>query len=248
MAVSHATANASRVALVFGGSRGIGAAAVQRLAADGFDVAFTYVSRADSAAKVTENAKGHGGRVLAIRADSANPDAIESAVAQTVAQLGPLNALVVNAGVIGRGPIGSVPVQELDRMLNINVRGVFLSIQAAVPHLAADARVVTIGSNVSIRTGTVGAGVYQLTKTALIGLVKGAALDLADRRITVNNIQPGPTDTDMKAGALDALAANSPLKRVGSADEIAALISFLTSPESGYMTGTTVTIDGGYTL
>ncbi|MGW2767341.1 SDR family NAD(P)-dependent oxidoreductase [Streptomyces sp. NPDC001275] len=248
MAVGHATANAFRVALVFGGSRGIGAAAVQRLAADGFDVAFTYVSRADSAAKVTENAKGHGGRVLAIRADSANPDAIESAVAQTVAQLGPLNALVVNAGVIGGGPIGSVPVQELDRMLNINVRGVFLSIQAAVPHLAADARVVTIGSNVSILTGTVGAGVYQLTKTALIGLVKGAALDLADRRITVNNIQPGPTDTDMNAGALDALAANSPLKRVGSADEIAALISFLTSPESGYMTGTTVTIDGGYTL
>jgi 3-oxoacyl-[acyl-carrier protein] reductase len=139
-------------------------------------------------------------------------------------------------------------VEDLDQMLNVNVRAVFLSIQATVPHLVDGARVITIGSNVAIRTGFQGSSVYQLTKTAVAGMVKGVALDLAPRGITVNNIQPGPTETDMTAGMTEMLAGMSPLKRVGKPQEIAGLISYLASEESGYMTGASLTIDGGLTL
>jgi 3-oxoacyl-[acyl-carrier protein] reductase len=235
-------------ALVFGGSRGIGAAVVRRLAADGFAVAFTYVSRPHTAKDLVADVESRGGTAVAIDADSADPAAIRGAVARAAQELGDLSAVVVNAGIMRRGTVEEFPLEDLDLMLDVNVRGVFLAIQAAVPHLLDGARVVTVGSNTAIRTGTVGSSVYQLTKTALVGLVKGVALDLAPRRITVNNIQPGPTETDMAAASLDVLAAASPQKRVGSPDEIAALISFLVGPESGYITGASLTIDGGFTL
>ncbi|MET0334318.1 MAG: SDR family NAD(P)-dependent oxidoreductase, partial [Rhizobacter sp.] len=193
-------------ALVFGGSRGIGAAAVERLAADGYAVAFTYVSRADKAEELARKVEANGGQAHAIAADSADAAAIESAVAQAVERFGSLSVVVVNAGIFRMGTIGSVAVSELDLMLDVNVRAVFLSIQPAVPHLVDGARIITIGSNVAIRTGMAGASVYQMTKTAVAGLVKGVALDLAPRGITVNNIQPGPIDTDINAGSLDVLA------------------------------------------
>ena len=235
-------------ALVFGGSRGIGAAAVQRLAADGYAVAFTYVSRPDSAQALVAQIVQAGGRAHAIAADSADAQAIRSAVALAVERFGALQVVVVNAGIYKAGSIDAVPLADLDQMLAINVRGVFLAVQASMPHVLDGGRIITIGSNVALRTGQAGSSVYQLTKTAVAGLVKGAALDLAPRGITVNNIQPGPVETDLTADWTEALAQRSPLKRVGKPQEIGALVSYLAREESGYMTGASLTIDGGLTL
>ncbi|MBD9596677.1 SDR family oxidoreductase [Ensifer sp. ENS05] len=242
------TINQRKTALVFGGSRGIGGAAVEQLVKDGFDTAFTYVSRRDSANALVANIGSIGGRAIAIQADSGDPEAIRAAVAKTVDLLGPIDAVVVNAGILRINTVQSVSLEELDMMLNINVRGVYLSIQAAVPYLKDGGRVITIGSNVAISTGSPGASVYQLTKAAVAAMVKGLALDLAPRRITVNNIQPGPTETDMNAGAIEMLSARSPLKRVAAPGEIAGVVSYLASPASSYMTGSSLTIDGGLTL
>lgn len=238
----------SKVALVFGGSRGIGAAVVTRLAKEGYAVAFTYVSREDKAAALVAATFAGGGTALAIRADSADPVQIGSAVAATVARFGAIDVLVVNAGILRLGTVDAVALEELDLMLDVNVRGVYLAIQAAVPHLRDGGRVVTIGSNVAVRTGIAGASVYQLTKAAVAAMVKGLALDLAPRKITVNNLQPGPTDTDMNAGALEILAEKSPIGRVATADEIAGLLSYVVRDEASYMTGASLTIDGGYSL
>lgn len=242
------TINERKTALVFGGARGIGGAAVERLVEDGFDTAFTYVSRPDSANALVAKMEAIGGRAIAIQADSGDPAAIRAAVAKTVDILGPLDAIVVNAGILRLNTVEAVSLEELDAMLNINVRGVYLSIQAAVPHLKDGGRVITIGSNTAIRTGMSGASVYQFTKAAVAAMVKGLALDLAPRRITVNNVQPGPTDTDMNKGAVEALSTRSPLKRVANPEEIAGVVSYLASPASAYMTGSSLTIDGGWTL
>lgn len=238
----------SRSALVFGGSRGIGAATVLRLAKDGYAVAFTYASRKDKAGELVEVIVGGGGHALAIQADSSDVDQIRAAVYEAVDRLGKIDVLVVNAGVYGKGMVDDMPVELLDRMLDINVRGVFLSIQATVPHLKDGGRVVTIGSNVAVRASFPGSSVYQFTKASLAAMVKGVALDLAPRSITVNNIQPGPTDTDMNDGNLDMLADMSPLRRVAKPSEIAGLVAYIVSDEAGYMTGTSLTIDGGFSL
>ncbi|WP_442679334.1 SDR family oxidoreductase [Sphingomonas sp. ASY06-1R] len=238
----------NKVALVFGGARGIGAAAVARLAQDGFAVAFTYVSRDDKAQALVTAVAAGGGQALAIKADSSDVDQIRDAVAQTVATFGKINTVVVNAGIFTMGTIDVATVAQLDQILNINVRGVFLAIQAAAAQMTDGGRVITIGSNVVHRTGTPGASMYQFSKAAVASMVKGLALDLAPRRITVNNVQPGPTNTDINAAYLEALAEKSPLKRVAEPSEIAGLISYMASADAGYMTGASVTIDGGYTL
>lgn len=242
------TTQPGKIALVFGGSRGIGAAAVQRLAADGYSVAFTYVSRSDKANALVASLETQGAKALAIQADSANPEAIRQAASQAVDRFGSIGVLVVNAGLLRTGTIDTVSLEDLDLMLDVNVRGVYLAIQAVVPHLQDGARVITIGSNAAVRTGMAGTSVYQLTKTAVAGLVKGVALDLAPRGITVNNIQPGPTHTDMTADAIDMLAERSPLQRVAQPEEIAGLISYLVRDEARFVTGSSITIDGGFTL
>lgn len=162
---------------------------------------------------------------MAIRADSADADAIQAAVAQFIARHGKIDFVLVNAGLFRMNRVEAVALDELDAMLAVNVRGAYLSIQAAAPHIVDGGRVVTIGSNVAIRKGFAGSSVYQMTKGAVAAMVKGLALDLAPRRITVNNIQPGPTATDINAGAIDTLSDMSPLKRVASPDEIAGLVS-----------------------
>lgn len=240
--------NASKVALVFGGSRGIGAATVRRLASDGFAVAFTYVSRAVAADELVSELTAAGGKVYSIKADSGEADEIRSAVGAAVSKFGKLDTVVVNAGIFKLGTVDAVAIDDLDTMLKINVRAVFLSIQAAAPHIKDGGRIITIGSNVVHRTGMAGASVYQFTKAAVASMVKGLALDLAPRHITVNNVQPGPTDTDINTGAIDVLSGMSPLKRVAAPKEIAGLISYLASDESSYMTGASLTIDGGFTL
>ena len=243
-----ATKDHDRTALVFGGSRGIGAAIAQRLAVDGFQVALTYVSRPERAAVVVASIQAAGSSAIAIRADSADPSDIGAAVATTVSRYGPLDVAVVNAGVLKMGLIADFPIEDLDLSLGINVRGVYLAIQAAARQMKDGGRIITIGSNTASKTGSAAGTVYAMTKAAVAAMVKGIALDLAPRRITVNNIQPGPIETDMTADMVSALTDMIPLKRVGQPAEIAALAAYLSSAEAGYMTGASLTIDGGYVL
>jgi 3-oxoacyl-[acyl-carrier protein] reductase len=208
----------------------------------------TYVSAPDNAADTIRAIEEEGRIGFAIKADSADPTAIRDAVTQAVAQLGRLDIVVVNAGILRRGDLQAASLQKLDLMLNVNVRGVFLAIQAAAAHLPEGGRVITIGSSTAVRTSYPGSSVYAMTKAAVAVMVKAIAVDLAPRGITVNNIQPGPTLTDMTAGYIDSITPAIPLKRVGDPDEIAGLVAYLASGESGYMTGSSLTIDGGMTL
>jgi len=237
-----------KIAIVFGGSRGIGAAAARRLAGEGADVAVTYLSAPERAAE-TVGAMEAAGRIgLAIKADSADPAAIKAAVAQTVDHFGKLDIAVVNAGILLMGDVATVSVEDLDQMLDVNVRGVFIAIQAAAARLTDGGRIITIGSNTAVRVGHPGASVYSMTKAAVAVMVKGIAIDLAGRGITVNNIQPGPTITDMTVDVIEAIKPLIPVKRAGDPDEIAGLVAYLASRESGYMTGSSLTIDGGMAL
>jgi 3-oxoacyl-[acyl-carrier protein] reductase len=248
MLMNEARKLTGKIAIVFGGSRGIGAAAARRLATDGADVALTYVTAPERAAETVRAIEAAGRAGMAIKADSADPKAIQSAVAQTVDRFGALDIAVVNAGILLLGDVATVSVAELDRMLNINVRGVFLSIQAAAAHLRDGGRIITIGSNTAVRSGYPGSSVYSMTKAAVGVMVKGIAVDLAGRGITVNNIQPGPTVTDMTAGHIEAIKPLIPLKRAGDPDEIAGVVAYLAGKESAYMTGSSLTIDGGMAL
>lgn len=241
-----------KVALVFGGSRGIGAAIVSRLAEDGYTVPFTYVSRPDAADELATKVHEAGGEALAIKADSVSQDDIKAAVGTTIDRFGRVDVVVVNAGVARMGMVDTVPLEDLDLQLDVNVRGVFLAIQAALPHLKEGGRIVTIGSNIALRSGFPGASVYQTTKAAVAGMVKGLALDLAPRGITINNVQPGPTRTDM-IGSLGNEGMNMvmgmvPLKRMAEPEEIAGLVSYIVRDEAGYVTGASLTIDGGFAL
>ena len=242
------TINERKTALVFGGARGIGAAVVRKLAKDGFDIAFTYVSRPDSASELAFSIQAGGREVMSIQADSADPEAITTAVRKAVDKLGALDVVVVNAGILRINTVDAVALEELDLMIDVNIRGVFLAIQAAVAQMKDGRRVITIGSNTAERTGFQGSSVYQFTKAAVAAMVKGLALDLAPRRITVNNVQPGPTSTDITADSIEFLSGRSPLKRVADPAEIAELVSYLAGPSSSYMTGSSLTIDGGWVL
>ncbi len=237
---------ADKVALVFGGSRGIGAAIVRQLAADGATVALTYAGSPDKAAQTVRAAEQHGVAAIAIKADSADPAAVKDAVTQTVARFGRLDIVVVNAGILIRGTVDAFSLEDFDRMVAINVRGVFVAIQACVPHLPDGGRIVTIGSNTAIRTAFPGASVYSMTKGAVAAMVRGIAIDLAPRAITVNNVQPGPTMTDMTAAHAERITPLIPLRRMGEPDEVAGLVAYLASAKAGFITGASLTIDGGY--
>lgn len=238
----------SNTALVFGGSRGIGAAIARRLARAGHPVALTYVSQPDKAAGVVAAIQAEGGRAIAIQADSADAGAIVAAVRQAVDSFGPLQVAVINAGIYQGSPLADFPLDLLDRMLAINVRGVFVAVQAAAAAMNDGGRVITIGSNTAARAGVVGSSVYAMTKAAVATLARELALDLAPRRITINNIQPGPIETDITADVLDQLVQRNPLGRVGQPEEIAGLAAWLASDEAAYMTGSSLTIDGGWAL
>jgi 3-oxoacyl-[acyl-carrier protein] reductase len=237
---------AGKVALVFGGSRGIGAAIVRELAADGAAVALTYAASPDRAAETARAAEVEGVAAITIQADSADAEAVRAAVAQTIARFGRLDIVVVNAGILIHGTIDTYPLEDLDRMLATNVRGVFVAIQAAAPHLTEGGRIITIGSNTAVRTAFPGSSVYSMTKGAVASLVRGLAIDLAPRGITVNNVQPGPTATDMTADLADMVKPLIPLARLGRPAEIAGLVAYLAGPTAGFITGSSVTIDGGY--
>jgi len=238
----------AKVALVFGGSRGIGAAIAQRLARDGHDVAFTWVSREDSARAQVAAVEQAGSRALAIHADSADPVAVKAAVEETMRVFGRLDVAVVNAGVLRLGTIDGYRLEDLDQTLAVNVRGVFLAIQAAVARMGEGGRVITIGSNTAVRTGHKGSSVYAMSKAAVAAMVQNLALDLAPWRIAINNVQPGPTQTDMTAAMADEIRKSIPLDRLAQPSEIASLVAWLAGAESGFMTGSSLTIDGGFVL
>lgn len=238
----------AKAALVFGGSRGIGAAIARCLAREGYAVALTYAARADKASEVVAAIRADGGQAIALQADSADAQAIAAVVADAADRLGPLHVAVVNAGIYSGSPLEQFPLDMLDRLLAVNVRGVFLSIQAAAAKMADGGRIITIGSNTAVRGGVVGSSVYAMSKAAVATLVRELALDLAPRRITINNIQPGPIETDITADVLDYLVQRNPLQRVGRPEEVAGLAAYLAGEEAGYMTGASLTLDGGFSI
>lgn len=238
-----------KVALVQGGSRGIGAEIVRRLAREGAAVAFTYASAKGRADELVREIEAEGGRALAIAADAADADAVRGAVDQTVATLGRLDILVNNAGVLAIAPIAEFKLEDLDRTLAVNVRGVFVATQAAARHMGAGGRVINIGSTNADRMPFAGGGVYAMSKAAISGLTKGLARDLGPRGITVNNVQPGPVDTEMNPDSGDfanMLKGMMALGRYGTTAEIAGFVAYLASEEAGYITGASLTIDGGF--
>jgi 3-oxoacyl-[acyl-carrier protein] reductase len=244
------TGLAGKVALITGGSRGIGAAIARRLARDGAAVAVTYNASPEKAEEVVRGVETAGGRALAVRADSADVGAVRRAVTTTVETFGGIDVLVNNAGILMLATVDQFSVEDFDRMVAVNVRAIFVAVQEAANYLRPGGRVINIGSMVADRTGFPGASVYGMTKAAVAALTRGLAIDLAPRGITVNNVQPGPTETDMnpKGGPHDDLLINMlPVKRKGTADEIAGMVSYLASAEAAFVTGASLTIDGGLT-
>ena len=235
-----------KVALVTGGSKGIGAGIVRRLASDGASVAFTFSSSEEKALKLVHEVESGGGKALAMKDDSASAEELRSAETKTAEIFGPLDIFVSNAGILTLGTIDTYSLEDFDRMVAINVRAAFVGIQAATHEMKDGGRIVLIGSNTAIRTAFPAASVYSMTKAALTGLVRGAAIDLAPRAITVNNVQPGPTATDMTSALEELVKPLIPLRRMGDVAEIAGLVSYLASEEAGFITGASLTIDGGY--
>jgi 3-oxoacyl-[acyl-carrier protein] reductase len=237
-------------ALVTGGSRGIGAAIVKRLALEGAHVALTYVSRADQAKETAEAAKSLGVNAIAIQADNADANALIGAVDRAVQEFDGIDILVNNAGLALMAPVDEYRLEDLDRMLAVNLRAVFVATQAAVKQMKSGGRIITIGSCNAERMPFAGGSVYSMTKAALVGLVKGLARDLGPRGITVNNVEPGPIDTDMNpadGGFANTLRGLMALPRYGTADEVAAMVAYLAGPEAAYVTGASLMIDGGFT-
>ena len=238
-------------ALVTGGSRGIGAAIVRRLAREGAHVALTYVSNPDLAYETVKAAQTFGVKALTIQADSADDTARVAAVERTVRELGGIDILVNSAGIAVIASLDDYRLEDLDRTLAVNVRAVFVATQAAVKHMQAGGRIINVGSCNAERMPFAGGSIYAMSKAALVGLVKGLARDLGPRGITINNVQPGPTDTDMNPATSDfarmTVQQFMALPRYGTGDEIASLVAWLASSESSYVTGASLSIDGGYT-
>lgn len=238
-----------RVALVTGGSRGIGAAIAERLAADGAAVALTYAGSKDAAHDVVRRIEAAGGRALAVHADAGDAEQVRASVAATVERFGRVDVLVNNAGMLLVKPFAELTLDEFDRMVAVNVRGVFVAAQEALRHMGEGGRIVNIGSINSERVPFPGAVLYVLTKAALAGLTASLARDVGPRGITVNALLPGPIDTDMNppVGAFaDELRRFSALGRYGTVAEIAGFVSYLTRAEAGYVTGACLAIDGGF--
>jgi 3-oxoacyl-[acyl-carrier protein] reductase len=239
---------AGKFALVTGGSRGIGAAIAKHLASEGASVAITYAKDATSATAVVNDIEGSGGKAIAIQADAIDAEAIKAAVAKTVASFGSLDILVNNAGTAIPKLFEETTLDEFDHVLNLNVRGLFVTTQAALKHINNGGRIISIGSCVGERDMTPGLAVYSATKAAVKLFTQGLSREVGGRGITVNNIQPGPIDTDLNPASGDWAApqlALTALKRYGTVDEVAALVAFVASPEAAYITGASLTVDGG---
>lgn len=238
-----------KVAFINGGSRGIGAASARRLAREGAAVAIGYAASAAAAEALVAEIEAAGGTALAIRADAADPAALTKAIDSVAERYGRLDILVNSAGVLRMGPLEQFPLADFDETIAINVRAVFVAAKAAAAHMHQGGRIINIGSTNAQRMPFAGGAVYAMSKAALTGLVKGLARDLGGRNITVNNVSPGPVDTDMNPAQGDfavALHGLMALPRHGHPDEIAAMVAYLAGPEAGFVTGADLLIDGGF--
>src|ERR1700720_4012021 len=237
-----------KIALITGGSRGIGAAIAKRLAADGASVAITYAKDASAASAVVKAIERDGGRAIAIQADAADVEAVKGAVEKTVATFGQLDVLVNNAGTAIPKTFETTTLEEMDRVIDINVRGAMAATQAALKHMKNGGRIIMTGSAIGERVSTPGLVAYAATKGAVKMFTQALSREVGSRGITVNNVQPGPIDTDLNPAAGDWAVpqkAATALDRYGRVEEVAALVAFVAGPESSYITGANLTVDGG---
>ncbi|MEU6602950.1 SDR family NAD(P)-dependent oxidoreductase [Streptomyces flaveolus] len=238
-----------KVALVTGGSRGIGAEITRTLASYGAAVAFTYHSAAESAQEVEKEIQTGGGRALAIQADNTDPQAVAAAVEAAAAEFGGFDILVNNAGVFPSGPLDEVALEDVDRTLAIHVRSVFAAAQTAARLMTDGGRIINIGSCLTERLPGPGMTLYAMSKSALKGLTKGLARDLGPRGITAVVVDPGPTDTDMNPAegpAADFLRGFIALGHYGHARDVAGMVAYLAGPGGRHITGNSILVDGGF--
>ncbi|MFD1321943.1 SDR family NAD(P)-dependent oxidoreductase [Micromonospora sonneratiae] len=240
-----------KVALVTGGARGIGAAVALRLAQDGADVAFTYRRRADQAAEVVERIKAVGRRAMAVQADNADADGLTAVVDRVAEEFGRLDILVNNAGAFIVAPIEELGLEQFDYTMAVNVRAPFVASKAAVRHMTDGGRIISIGSNVAEHVAFPGFAAYSTSKTALIGLTKGLGRELGPRGITVNIVNPGPTDTDANPAdgpTAETIKGFTALGRYAEPADIAAAVAFLAGEQGRYVTGASINVDGGFNI
>ncbi|HYG39076.1 MAG TPA: 3-oxoacyl-ACP reductase family protein [Cytophagales bacterium] len=241
-----------KVVFITGGSRGMGAAIAKRLASEGASIAFTHTGKSqEKADAVLDALHSKGVKALALITDYRKSEALISALKAAEEKLGKIDILVNNAGVYSQSEITDITPDEYDQVMNVNVKDVFIASQYVANQMKSGGRIITIGSNMGDRVSFSGGSLYAMSKSALIGLTKGMARDLGARNITVNLIQPGPVDTDMNPATaphaptlINALA----IKRYGTVEEIAGLVSYLSGNESQFITGTAITIDGGFNI
>jgi 3-oxoacyl-[acyl-carrier protein] reductase len=239
-----------KVAFVSGGSRGIGAAVATRLARDGADVAITFQRNKARAEEVVEQIRNEGRRAIAVRADSADPDAVVEAMNTTVAEFGRLDILVNNAALFPVGPIEQFGPDDFEQTVAVNIRAPFVASQAAIRHMTTGGRIINIGSNVAVRAAFPGFSLYAMSKSALLGMTKALGRELGPRAITVNLVNPGPTDTELNPADGPMAAAINGFTALGHYAEpadIAAAVAFLAGPDGRYLTGTSLNVDGGFT-
>ncbi len=239
-----------RAALVTGGSRGIGAAIALRLATDGYDVAISYASNEKAAADIVSKIEAKGRKAVAIKANGGTAEGNRVVVTKAVETFGRLDALVCNAGIYPYGPIGQMTVEQIDQVLNLNVRAVMIETMEAVKHLGQGGRLIYIGSAFGARAPFPGISLYSATKAALEGFARGVARDVGPKGITVNVVEPGPIDTDLNPADGEGAALISSFTATnsyGKVADIADFVGFLASPAASYITGASLPVDGGLT-
>ncbi|AZD08489.1 Cyclic-di-GMP-binding biofilm dispersal mediator protein [Pseudomonas chlororaphis] len=239
-----------KIAIVTGGSRSIGAAIAQRLAADGAAVAITYNASPDRAAALVETITAAGGRAISLAADAGDPEAVRAAVQQVATLFGKVDILVNNAGISVLGAPQDIAFEDFQRILAVNVTGVFVATQEALKHMGQGGRIIHIGSSMVQYAAFATASAYTLTKGAVAGFSRGLVRDLGPRGITVNTVHPGPTDSDMNPAegpVADFVRPNIAVGRYGEGQDIAGAVAYLAGPEASFVTGAELMIDGGFT-